>query len=187
MTIRSKVDSTYLHSHPDKIPLKHSDGKVSSNGQQVTGYSFEDRNNDWVIYPPLNSTLNYTTEKIQIQDGEIVRLKHIKTDKFLLTHDVASPLTKHLQEVACFEINNENDTYYNHSLWRLKVTKGDSKLFSNANYFRLEHVLTKCNLNNFQKALPSWGYSQLEINSGKLQSPSTEWMIEKADTPSGYF
>lgn len=186
MTIKSTIDANYLHSHPDKIPLQHSDGRVSSNGQQVTGYPFEDQNNDWIIYPPLNTSLNYTTENIQIQDGEIVRLKHIKTNKFLITHNVASPLTKHLQEVACFEINSENDPYYEKSLWRIKVTKGESKLFSKASYFRLEHLLTSCNLNNFQKSLPSWGYAQAEINSGNLENPSTMWMIEKANPPSGF-
>ena len=50
VTIKSGVEDVFLHSHEHNYPRHHLDGKVSSAGQQVTGYSTEnDPNNDWVI------------------------------------------------------------------------------------------------------------------------------------------
>ena len=38
VTIRHKSTEAFLHSHEDRYPLRYEDGRVSSNGQQVTGY-----------------------------------------------------------------------------------------------------------------------------------------------------
>ena len=53
------------------------------------------------------------------------KTKHVynKTNKFLISHDVASPLTKGLQEVAGFEIQDENDERYEKSLWKVSLVK----------------------------------------------------------------
>ena len=47
--ISNRGEKVFLHSHPDRIPLNHLDGKVSSQGQQVNGYPIEDENNIWEI------------------------------------------------------------------------------------------------------------------------------------------
>lgn len=51
ITLRNGAEEVYLHSHAARIPLSHNNGKkVSSNGQQVTGYpEAKDPNNYWTI------------------------------------------------------------------------------------------------------------------------------------------
>lgn len=151
---------------------------MSSNGQQVTGYHHSDDNNDWIVYPMRNTTFNYLEEKIQVMNGDIIRLMHKKTNKFLISHDVASPLTKSLQEVAGFEINDEKDERYENSLWKVSLVKGRPEILTKASQFQLFHLRTQCFLNNLQKSLPKWGFQQLEINSGKLNGESTIWFVE---------
>lgn len=40
-------EKIFLHSHRERIPLNHEDGKISSQGQQVNGYAVLDENNIW--------------------------------------------------------------------------------------------------------------------------------------------
>ncbi|KAH8732906.1 Dolichyl-phosphate-mannose-protein mannosyltransferase-domain-containing protein [Phaeosphaeriaceae sp. PMI808] len=51
ITLRHKETKIYLHSHTDRYPLRYDDGRVSSQGQQVTGYPHNDTNNHWQILP----------------------------------------------------------------------------------------------------------------------------------------
>ena len=53
LTFRHKDTKTYLHSHTERYPLRYEDGRVSSQGQQVTGYPFNDTNNHWEILPRI--------------------------------------------------------------------------------------------------------------------------------------
>ena len=51
ITIMHKDTKAYLHSHPAQYPLRYDDGRISSQGQQVTGYPFNDTNNHWIVLP----------------------------------------------------------------------------------------------------------------------------------------
>ncbi|KAJ3059044.1 hypothetical protein HK102_010183, partial [Quaeritorhiza haematococci] len=51
ITIKHRDLSVFLHSHPDRYPLRYDDGRISSQGQQVTGYPHSDLNNFWEIEP----------------------------------------------------------------------------------------------------------------------------------------
>jgi dolichyl-phosphate-mannose-protein mannosyltransferase len=51
ITLKHKETKAYLHSHAEKYPLRYDDGRVSSQGQQVTGYPFTDTNNYRQILP----------------------------------------------------------------------------------------------------------------------------------------
>lgn len=53
--IKNRGESIYLHSHNHRYPRVHDDGKVSSEGQQVTGYPIADDNNVWLIVSPEDS------------------------------------------------------------------------------------------------------------------------------------
>ena len=90
ITLRHKDTKVYLHSHPDKYPLRYEDGRVSSQGQQVTGYPFNDTNNQWQILPDT-PTPDASQSGRPVLNGDVVKLRHIVTDTMLLTHDVASP------------------------------------------------------------------------------------------------
>ena len=113
-------------------------------------------------------------------NGDIIRLKHKKTNKFLISHNVASPLTKALQEVAGFEIHDEMDERYENSLWKVSLVKGRPDILTRASLFQLFHIKTQCFLNNLQKSLPKWGYEQLEINTGQLEGERTIWFVDNA-------
>ena len=88
IAMKHKETKVYLHSHPDRYPLRYDDGRISSQGQQVTGYPHNDTNNLWQIYPTTD-----IDEDIEnpVRNGDIVRFRHLVTDTWLLTHDVASP------------------------------------------------------------------------------------------------
>ena len=80
VTIKSKVENIFLHSHAHNYPLRHLDGKVSSQGQQVTGYAIDDHNNDWIIFPPLEDTeklASISDGRIPIKNGDLFRLLHL--------------------------------------------------------------------------------------------------------------
>jgi dolichyl-phosphate-mannose-protein mannosyltransferase len=121
ITLRHKETKVYLHSHPDRYPLRYEDGRVSSQGQQVTGYPHNDTNNHWQILPytPLQSE---TGQRVKI--GDIVRLRHLITDSVLLTHDVASPYYPTNQEFTTVNLEEANGPRFNDTLFEIKVEKG---------------------------------------------------------------
>ncbi|KAG9810081.1 dolichyl-phosphate-mannose--protein mannosyltransferase, partial [Aureobasidium melanogenum] len=86
INIRHKDTKVYLHSHPDKYPLRYDDGRISSQGQQVTGYPHNDTNNLWQIVPGTGAIPEETGHRVHV--GDVVRLRHLVTDTWLLTHDV---------------------------------------------------------------------------------------------------
>ena len=51
ITLRHRGTNAYLHSHADRYPLEYEDGRISSQGQQVTAYEHQDANNQWQILP----------------------------------------------------------------------------------------------------------------------------------------
>ena len=89
---KSRVEDVHLHSHNQFYPLHHEDGKVSSQGQQVTGNGAENEFSEWTIIPVPEQPLK-SGEKRPLRHGSVFRLFHVATKKYLLTHDVASPLT----------------------------------------------------------------------------------------------
>lgn len=96
--MRHKDTSAFLHSHTEKYPLRYDDGRVSSQGQQVTGYPFNDTNNHWQIVPIKD--LPETGRGRVVRNNDIIQLLHVNSDSYLMTHDVASPLTSTHQEVT---------------------------------------------------------------------------------------
>lgn len=161
--VKSRVEDVNLYSHDHFYPLHHEDGKVSSQGQQVTGYGGEDANSEWVIMPVPDQPLK-AGEKRPLRNGVIVRLYHKASKKFLLTHDVASPLTMTNQEVTVIEEGKRlNETFF---VFDVKQGNGD-KIMSKSSVFRLVHVPTKVSINNHQEMLPKWMPGHREINGDK--------------------
>jgi dolichyl-phosphate-mannose-protein mannosyltransferase len=87
ITMKHKDTKVYLHSHLDRYPLRYDDGRISSQGQQVTGYPHNDTNNHWQVLNPNDMAVVGQP----VKNGDTVRLRHLVTDTILLTHDVASP------------------------------------------------------------------------------------------------
>eukprot|EP00331_Platyophrya_macrostoma_P011187 CAMPEP_0176412884 /NCGR_PEP_ID=MMETSP0127-20121128/4387_1 /TAXON_ID=938130 /ORGANISM="Platyophrya macrostoma, Strain WH" /LENGTH=730 /DNA_ID=CAMNT_0017792595 /DNA_START=1 /DNA_END=2196 /DNA_ORIENTATION=+ len=178
LKIINKAEVIYLHSHRHHYPHKH-EGKVSSQGQQVTGYSHPDENNDWMIVPEIEDPpIDYINNRIMVKNNDVIRLKHLSTKKYLASHNVASTLTNTNQEVTAYSANHTADEEYNKTTWVIRIT-GTDELFNKVSYFELEHKLTGAYLMNHKENLPEWGYKQREINSGRNRGDKSLWRVEK--------
>ncbi|KAI9831929.1 MAG: hypothetical protein M1819_004651 [Sarea resinae] len=184
ITIKHKETKIYLHSHPDTYPLRYDDGRVSSQGQQVTGYPHNDTNNHWQILPakdyPENSLFGH-----HVRNNELIRLRHVGTDTILLTHDVASPYYPTNQEFTTVPLAEANGDRYDDTLFELKLDSGkdDQEFKSMSGHFKLVHHPTKVAMWTHVKPLPDWAYGQAEINGNKnIQQSGNTWYVE--DIPS---
>lgn len=180
ITLKHKVTDAYLHSHLERYPIRYEDGRVSSNGQQVTGYTLEDVNNQWEVLP---------TKQLPAREGQpvhlddVVRFRHVVTNTFLLAHDVASPLYPTNEEITTVEEEMANGANYPETLFRLQsVNKGDSEdvLKSKASVFRIVHIDTTVALwTHNDVLLPEWGFKQQEVNGNKkIIDPENSWFAE---------
>ena len=180
ITIRHKETKVYLHSHPDRYPLRYEDGRVSSQGQQVTGYPHNDTNNHWQILPTKDLD-NEAGQRVKI--GDVVRLRHLITDSVLLTHDVASPYYPTNQEFTTMNKEEAAGARYNDTLFEIKVEKGKGDFKTMSTHFKLIHVPTKVAMWTHTKPLPEWAFKQAEINGNKnVQQSSNTWYVD--DIPS---
>ncbi|KAL1609193.1 Dolichyl-phosphate-mannose--protein mannosyltransferase 4 [Nothophoma quercina] len=180
ITMRHKETKVYLHSHTDRYPLRYDDGRVSSQGQQVTGYPHNDTNNHWQVLP-VKELSSEVGQRVKI--GDVVRLRHIITDTVLLTHDVASPYYPTNQEFTTVPKDEAAGTRFNDTLFEIKVDKGKGDFKTMSTHFKLVHVPTKVAMWTHTKPLPEWAYKQAEINGNKnIQQSSNVWYVD--DIPS---
>ena len=191
ISIKHKETKTYLHSHPDRYPLRYDDGRVSSQGQQVTGYPFNDTNNYWQILPAKIHDPSDTTTDEHVQNGDFVKLRHLVTDAYLLSHDVASPYYPTNQEFTVTNLEEANGPRYNDTLFQIMIENGKTKqiLKSISGQFKLVHTPSRVAMWTHTSPLPDWAYKQAEINGNKnLQQTSNIWYVDEipsipADSP----
>ena len=184
ITMRHKETKVYLHSHTENYPLRYDDGRVSSQGQQVTGYPHNDTNNEWEVLPlrPFSESdkLNH-----QVLAGDLVRFRHTVTNKILLSHDVASPYFATNQEFTAVDVETADGKRFNDTVFELRVefSKPKAEFKTLSSHFKLIHNPTKVAMWTHTKPLPVWAFGQAEINGNKniLQS-SNVWFAE--DVPS---
>ena len=182
LTIRHKDTKTYLHSHTERYPLRYEDGRVSSQGQQVTGYPYNDTNNHWQILPAVALLEG---DRRQVQNRDIVQLRHVQTDSYLLTHDVASPLYATNQEFTTVSQELAEGERHNDTLFEINVEHGKEgqEFRTRSSLFKLIHVPTRVAMWTHTKPLPEWAFKQAEINGNKhAQQSSNVWFAE--DIPS---
>lgn len=183
--IKHKETNTYLHSHPDRYPLRYDDGRVSSQGQQVTGYPYSDANNHWEILPMQSGTDDSKAIDRPVKNHELVRLRHIITDTILLSHDVASPYYPTNQEFTTVSLEEANGKRFNDTLFEIRIENGKQKqeLKTLSGQFKFIHNPSKVAMWTHTKPLPDWAYKQQEINGNKnLQQSSNVWFV--SDIPS---
>lgn len=184
ITIRHKDTKVFLHSHWDKYPLRYDDGRISSQGQQVTGYPFNDTNNHWQILPSVPLPEG-ETEGHSVKNGDIVQLRHLGTDTILLTHDVASPYYPTNQEFTTVSHEQGDGDRHNDTLFEIKIENGkpDQEFRTLSSHFKLIHVPTRVAMWTHTKPLPEWGFKQAEINGNKnLQQSSNLWFVDMIES-----
>jgi dolichyl-phosphate-mannose-protein mannosyltransferase len=178
IVLRHKETKAYLHSHPDKYPLRYDDGRVSSQGQQVTGYPFNDTNNHWQILPVVSDDILGH----HVRNNDLVRLRHVVTDTVLLSHDVASPYYPTNQEFTTVPMNEALNERFNDTLFEIRIENGKSgqELKSLSGQFKLIHNPSKVAMWTHTTPLPDWAYKQQEINGNKnLQQSSNIWYVDE--------
>jgi dolichyl-phosphate-mannose-protein mannosyltransferase len=182
ITLKHKETKAYLHSHAEKYPLRYDDGRVSSQGQQVTGYPFNDTNNYWQILPAGPAV---PAEEQQpgrhVKNHDLVRLRHLVTDTILLSHDVASPYFPTNQEFTTVSIADAYGDRAADSLFEVRIEHGktNQEYKSISGHFKLIHNPSKVAMWTHTKPLPEWGHKQQEINGNKQIAPSSNvWLVE---------
>lgn len=147
-------------------------------GQQVTGYGHPDENNHWQIVP--TKALPESGRGRLIQNKDVIRLLHVQTQSYLLTHDVASPLMPTNQEFTTWP--KDDSSRYNDTLFELRIRRStpETVLMSKSKHFRLVHVPTKVALWTHPKVLPDWAFKQQEINGNKkAKGESVTWFVDQ--------
>ncbi|KAH0566214.1 hypothetical protein GP486_000389 [Trichoglossum hirsutum] len=180
ITIKHRETKAYLHSHPDRYPLRYEDGRVSSQGQQVTGYPHNDTNNHWQVLPAEPFDVDGMLGQA-VKNGDLIKLRHLVTNTILLSHDVASPYYPTNQEFTTVSIEESDGDRHNDTLFELKIENGKAgqPLKSMSGHFKLIHHPTKVAMWTHTKPLPEWGFRQQEINGNKnTQQSSNIWFVE---------
>ena len=182
ITIRHKDTKVFLHSHFNRYPLRYDDGRISSQGQQVTGYPFNDTNNWWQILPTV---VLPEDERQSVKNGDVVQLRHVATDSILLTHDVASPHYPTNQEFTTVTNDFAYGERYNDTLFSISIERGapGQEFRTLSNHFKLVHVPTRVSMWTHTTPLPDWGFKQAEINGNKnLMKSSNLWYVDTIES-----
>ncbi|PVU93613.1 hypothetical protein BB559_003216 [Furculomyces boomerangus] len=198
--------NTFISSRDEIYPLKYADGRVSSNGQQVTATGAETDESFWTVIPgelfeeytnhfDVNGTrindLPIPPEsliELKVRHNDVVRLLHKTTNCVLRTHDVAAPLTPTNMEFTC--VNSTDEKAYKDTLFYLKfdqpsaATKDSEgnliqeELRTSSKRFRIVSKSQNVAAMTHAKKLPKWGHGDQEINGKKAASGSnTLWTI----------
>ncbi|TFY80319.1 hypothetical protein EWM64_g3692 [Hericium alpestre] len=178
VTLRHKDTKVFLHSHTERYPLRYDDSRISSQGQQVTGYGHADENNWWQIVP--TKAIPETGRGRIVRHDDTVQLLHVNTQTYLLTHDVASPLMPTNQEFTTWP--KDDHSRYNDTMFHLVLSgahEGEA-VRSKSGHFRLLHVPTKVSLWTHREQLPDWAFKQQEVNGDKNPNEkSAIWYVDE--------
>jgi len=190
ITIKHKTTSLYLHSHVERYPLRYEDQRVSSEGQQVTAYPHNDPNNVFQFIAPTNDTYLPTDEEKEksvryLRSGDRVRIHHVSTNSFLVTHDVASPLTTSHMEITTLKPDLA-ELRFNETLWIIGAAgvKVGDKLLTKRHHLLVENVRHKVAIWTGTGLLPKWGFGQNEVNGNKnFKEDGSIWFVNDVVHP----
>jgi dolichyl-phosphate-mannose-protein mannosyltransferase len=184
----------YLHSHNHMYP-------TGSKQQQITLYPHKDDNNLWLLEnqtqplgpdgQAINGSLAWDNSLNYLEDGAVVRLYHIMTDRRLHSHDVRPPITEAewQNEVSAYGYAGfEGDA---NDLFKVEIQKSMSdgevakkRVRTIETKFRLIHIMSGCALFSHKVKLPDWGFEQQEVTCAKQGTlPNSIWYIESNDHP----
>ncbi|KAI8896792.1 MIR motif-containing protein [Globomyces pollinis-pini] len=150
-----------LHSHD----VKYGSG---SGQQSVTGFSKgNDPNSYFVVFGELNQDCE--RGKI-IECGSTIRLKHQRTQKFLHSHLIHSPLSQQ-QEVSAHDSLDSGDNW---------LVKCNTKTWKREKVINLQHVDTKVFLSaSGRYAFGNPINGQLEVCGRKYAGNDEQWIAQE--------
>jgi dolichyl-phosphate-mannose-protein mannosyltransferase len=193
VTLRQlRSEGGYLHSHPHLYP-------EGSKQQQVTTYHHRDDNNNFIIRLPFVVNETYKTDALNkdetespnlvpITHGDLVRLEHVVTSRFLHSHPVQAPVADkdHNHEVSGYGQHSGKFSDLNDN-WRVEIVddKGEpigikgQPVHAVTGKIRLVHANLGCVLNCANRPLPEWGFKQSEVTCGReTLKTNAIWFIE---------
>lgn len=154
VSLRHASTGAHLHSHPHNYPS-------GSQQQQVTGYDGHDDNDNWLVQGPFGQD---TDEGKAVGNGQVVRLSHASTKRWLHSHPEQAMVSTGQHEVTCFgdagSSNNEDD-------WRVEY-EGDK--------IRLIHVATNHALHSHERNYPGECFNQQEITCYSGRDGNDLWI-----------
>lgn len=180
VTIKSQLlGGGLLHSHVQKYP-------EGSQHQQITIYHHKDDNNNWILHP-VDAQGDVNQDEIQyIQDGDHVRLLHMRTKVYLHSHDMPGFVTSEHYEVGGH--GTEEEPVIGNT-WKFEVhddigamSNENNRIHTLSTRFRLRHAELGCLLRSEKASLPQWGFKQGEMTcdpNAKNNDPGVLWNIEE--------
>lgn len=188
VTIKHKNMESYLHSHDHTY-------YTGSHEQQVTLYGFDaDENNEWIIETKNKSPIGQLQGKFRpVKDGDIVRLYHKSTGKYLTVNEEKPPISErdYSNEVAC---SGDRDMLGNENYeFKVRIVKSEThatlnlpmiKVRATETLFQLVHRSRGCVVIAHEDKLPDWGFNQNEVLCiDEPTIPNTMWYIEHNSHP----
>ncbi|GAB5591503.1 Dolichyl-phosphate-mannose--protein mannosyltransferase 4 [Umbelopsis nana] len=175
ITIQHRDTENFLFSWEKTYPLRYDDGRVSSQGPQVSANSdADDEGNVWQVLKTDASSEELTP----VRHGDIIQLRHIKTDRLLMTHDVASPLLPTNTEYTTVpddQLDRYNDTLFEVRFDSLEL---GTQWQSHMTPFQLIHVPTGVALFSQNKKWPEWAGYKYDVNGNKrLIDRGNRWIV----------
>lgn len=183
-----------MHSHAHLYP-------EGSKQQQITTYHHRDDNNHFVLRRAfvVNSTYKNANEADEattltaLKHGDIVRLEHVVTGRFLHSHPVQAPVADkdHNWEVSGYGMHSNKFSDLNDN-WRVELVneggevigRTDQAISAVTGKIRLVHVNLGCVLNCANRPLPEWGFKQGEVTCGReTLKKNSVWFIETNSHP----
>ncbi|KAI7469799.1 dolichyl-phosphate-mannose-protein mannosyltransferase 1 [Hortaea werneckii] len=191
----------YLHSHMHMYP-------TGSKQQQVTLYPHKDENNifvvenqtqpiNWAVDPSGNTSIpgplawDTMDPPALLEDGSVIRLYHVTTDRRIHSHDHRPPVSEAdwQNEITAYGYEGfEGDA---NDLFRVEIVKhlsdgaeAKSRVRTIESKFKLVHLMTGCTLFSHKVKLPDWGFDQQEVTCAKGGSlPNSVWYVEGNSHP----
>ena len=156
-----------LHSHN----VNYASG---SRQQSVTGYpSAEDPNSFWIARS--GTGLPACAQGAPLKNGDVIRLQHMATNRFLHSHRHAAPISHSFQEVSAFgddngQLSDKGDD------WQIDAyTLAAGEPLNVESKFRLKHVATDTYLSTSGQSFGSPIQGQLEVVAKSAKSRDTIW------------
>jgi dolichyl-phosphate-mannose--protein O-mannosyl transferase len=119
-------------------------------------------------------------ELTPVRHGDIIQLRHVKTNRLLLTHDVASPLLPTNTEFTTVEEGDADK--YEDTLFELRFDTLDlgQQWQSHMIHFQLIHVPTGVSLFSQTKKWPAWGGFMHDVNGNKkIIDRANRWIVNE--------
>jgi len=154
-----------LHSHLFNYAHPESSGQ-----QQVTGFSYADSNDYWIVKGPHGHDEFYK-KGVPVKHGDIIRLEHENTGKNLHSHSITAPITQQ-QEITAFGVDGKGDVNDN---WTINLRNDD--VWTQRDKIRLIHVNTNATLHS-HRASSELTSNQQEITGYLHRDENDFWQAE---------